>query len=94
MPLQKRVPKYGFKNPTRKEHVGVNLSTLQRIAEKKGLDTITPDVLMENGVLGKKAPVKVLGNGELKKKVTVKAHGFSASARKAIEEQGGSAEKL
>lgn len=94
MPLQKRVPKFGFKNPTRKEKVGINLSTLQRLAEEKGVDTIDPDVLKENGVIAKNTPVKILGNGELKQKLTVKANGFSASAQKAIEDQGGQAEKL
>jgi large subunit ribosomal protein L15 len=94
MPLQKRVPKYGFRNPTRKEQVGINLSTIEKLASDKGLDTITPEELKANGVLSKDLPVKILGNGELKQKVSVKAHGFSASARKAIEDQGGSAEKL
>lgn len=94
MPLQKRVPKYGFKNPTRKEYVGVNLATLQRLAEEKGLDAIGPEELKANGVLSKKLPVKILGNGKLEKKVNVKAHRFSASAKAAIEAQGGSAEQL
>ena len=94
MPLQKRVPKYGFKNPTRKETVGINLSTLERLASEKGIDTITPEQLKENGVLSKDLPVKILGNGDLQRKLSVKAHAFSASAKKAIEDQGGSAEKL
>lgn len=94
MPLQKRVPKYGFKNPTRKEKVGINLSILQKLADEKGVSEITPELLANNGIVGKKMPVKILGNGELKTKLTVKAHGFSASAREAIEAQGGSAEKL
>lgn len=94
MPLQKRVPKFGFKNPTRKERVAINLSVLQRLADEKGVSEVTPEVLAEQGVVGNKMPVKVLGNGSLSKKLTVKAHGFSASAREAIEAQGGSVEKL
>lgn len=94
MPLQKRIPKYGFKNPNRKEYVGINISTLQKLAETKKLDAITPEVLQENGVISKKLPVKILGNGELNKKLTVKAQAFSASAKKAIEDQGGSVEEL
>jgi large subunit ribosomal protein L15 len=94
MPLQKRVPKFGFKNPTRKERIGINLSTLQKLAEEKGVETISPEVLKEHGVVSKMMPVKILGNGELKQKVTVQAHGFSASAKKAIEDQGGRAENL
>lgn len=94
MPLQKRVPKFGFKNPNRKEKVGINLSTLQKLAEEKGTKQIDPEVLKEHGVLSKHLPIKILGNGELNQKLTVKAHGFSASAKQAIEAQGGSAEKL
>ncbi len=94
MPLQKRVPKFGFKNPTRQERVGINLSSLQKLAEDQGLDNITPETLKEHGVISKQVRVKILGNGELKQKISVKAHAFSASAKKAIEDQGGNAEKL
>ncbi len=94
MPLQKRVPKYGFKNPNRKERLSINLSTVDKLASQKGVDKITPDLLKENGILSRKVEVKILGNGELNQKVDVQAHAFSASAKKAIEDQGGSAEKL
>lgn len=91
MPLQRRVPKFGFKNPNRVEYKGVNLDTLQTLAEDKKIKDITPEALYENGLVGKKDLVKILGRGELKAKLTVKVHGYSASAKAAIESAGGSA---
>ena len=94
MPLQRRVPKFGFKNINRKEYKGVNVGTLQELAEAKKLSEITVDTLVENGLARKDALVKILGNGELKTKLTVKAHAFSKSAVEAIEAQGGSVEQI
>ena len=94
MPLQRRVPKFGFKNINRKEYKGVNVSTLQEIAENRKLTEITVETLIEAGQVRKNSLVKILGNGELKSKLTVKAHAFSKSAVEAIEAQGGSAEQI
>jgi large subunit ribosomal protein L15 len=94
MPLQRRVPKFGFKNINRKEYKGVNIGTLQELAETKKLSEITVDTLIENGLARKDALVKILGNGELKTKLSVKAHAFSKSAVEAIEAQGGNVELI
>ena len=94
MPLQRRVPKFGFKNINRKEYKGVNVSTLQEIAESRKLTEITIETLIEAGQVRKNSLVKILGNGELKSKLTVKAHAFSKSAVEAIEAQGGSVEQI
>ncbi len=94
MPLQRRVPKFGFKNINRKEYKGVNISTLQDLAEKGKLKEITIDTLIEAGLVRKDSLVKILGNGELKTKLTVKAHAFSKSAVKAIEALEGTAEVI
>lgn len=91
MPLQRRVPKFGFKNINRIEYVSVNLDALQKLADNKGIKEITPDILIQNGLASKTDLVKVLGRGELKAAVTVKAHAFSATAKSAIEAKGGSA---
>ncbi len=89
MPLQRRVPKFGFKNINRVEFKGVNLDTLQELAEKKGLDAVTPEILYKQGLIAKKDKVKVLGRGELKAKMKITAHAFSATAKAAIEAKGG-----
>lgn len=89
MPIQRRVPKFGFKNPNRVEYKALNLETIQALSEKKGVDNITIAVLIENGLAGKNDLVKVLGRGDLKAKVSVEAHKFSAAAQKAIEAAGG-----
>lgn len=89
MPLVRRVPKFGFTNPTRVEYKGINLDTLQTLADDKGLKTIDPAVLRENGLLGKNDKLKVLGRGELKNAIEVTAHAFSATAKTAIEAKGG-----
>lgn len=89
MPLFRRVPKFGFKNPNRVEYRGINLDTLQLIAEKNNIQEITPEVMIENGIIGKRDLFKVLGRGELKIKLNVTAHAFSATAAKAIESLGG-----
>ncbi|NLN95795.1 MAG: 50S ribosomal protein L15 [Bacteroidales bacterium] len=94
MPLYRRLPKFGFKNPNRVEYRGINLDTLQKLAEKYNINEITPEILRENGILGKSDLYKILGGGELKTKLNVTAHGFSASAIKAIESLGGTATKI
>ena len=92
MPLQRRVPKFGFKNINRVSYQAINLDRLQEIAESKGLsEAISVDDLIANKVVGKNDLVKILGNGELKTKLTVSAHKFSASAKEAIEKAGGEA---
>lgn len=94
MPLFRRVPKFGFKNPNRVEYRSINVDTLQLIAEKNNLQVITPDVLIENGIVGKRDLFKILGRGELTVKLDVTAHAFSATAIKAIESLGGTATKI
>ncbi len=89
MPLQRRVPKAGFKNINHKEFYPVNLSTLQKLVEEKNLTKIGLAELKENGVVKGNKLVKILGNGELKAKVEVEANAFSESAKKAIEAAGG-----
>ena len=91
MPLTRRVPKYGFRNFSRKEYKGINLDVLQQLAEKQSIDTITREVLIKSGYVSKNDLIKILGRGELKVKLDVTAHAFSASARKVIEELGGTA---
>ena len=94
MPLQRRVPKFGFKNINRKEYKGVNVSTLQELSEKKKLTEITVETLIEAGLVRKDSLVKILGNGELKAKLNVKAHAFSKSAVEAIEAVKGTVEQI
>lgn len=91
MPLQRRVPKFGFKNNNKEYFKAVNLDILEGLAEKAKTNTLTLQVLVENGVIGKNDKVKVLGRGELKAKVSVEAHAFSATATQAIEKVGGTA---
>jgi large subunit ribosomal protein L15 len=94
MPLQRRVPKFGFKNINRKEYKGINVSTLQALAEKKKLKDITVETLIDAGLVQKNTLVKILGNGELKTKLNVKAHAFSKSAVAAIEALEGTVEEI
>ena len=92
MPLQRRVPKFGFKNINRKEYQGVNLDTLQQMVDDgKIKDTVSLAILMENGLVGKNDLVKILGRGELKAKLNISVHKFTASAKTAIEKAGGEA---
>ena len=92
MPLQRRMPKRGFKNWNRVEYSVVNLKSFERVEG----DEISPETLHESGLidLGKGRPVKVLGDGEVSRKLTVRAHAVSASAREKIEKAGGSVELL
>ncbi|MDG1005648.1 MAG: 50S ribosomal protein L15 [Schleiferiaceae bacterium] len=94
MPLQRRVPKFGFTNPNRVEYQGINLDVLQMLADEKKATAITQEVLMSNGLCQKKDLIKILGRGELKAKLTVTAHKFSATAKAAIEAAGGTAETI
>ncbi|MCF8370494.1 MAG: 50S ribosomal protein L15 [Bacteroidales bacterium] len=94
MPLQRVVPKFGFKNRNRKEYKGVNIEALQLLADKKGLTTIDVETLANNGLVSKRDLVKILGNGKLTAKLEVKAHSFSKSAEAAIIEAQGTVVKL
>jgi len=94
MPLQRRIPKHGFKNINRKEYKVINLSTLQELSEKKKITKIDVETLIKAGLVNKKSLVKILGNGKLEAKLEVKAHAFSESAKKAIEAKQGSIEKI
>ena len=89
MPLQRRLPKFGFKNINHKEYFAVNLSTLQKLAEKNSYEKIGIAELVEAGLTNGKELVKVLGNGELKTKVDVEANAFSKKAEEAIKAAGG-----
>ena len=90
MPLQRRIPKGGFKNFNRVELTRVNLDVLQRLAETNGLSVINHATMVENNLVGKREYFKILGRGVLTAKLEVHAHGFSETAKKAIEEKGGS----
>lgn len=90
--MSRRLPKFGFTNPTRVEYKGINLDALQALVEKKGLKAIDPQVLRENGLIARNDLVKILGRGELKGAYAVKAHAFSATAKAAIEASGGNVE--
>ncbi|NQD70994.1 50S ribosomal protein L15 [Sphingobacterium shayense] len=94
MPLQRRVPKFGFKNINRVEYVSVNLDVLSGLIEKNNLTAVDFETLRTYGLVSKNDLVKILGRGEFSAKVEVKAHAFSASAQKAIEAAGGSIVKL
>jgi large subunit ribosomal protein L15 len=89
MPLYRRVPKGGFKNFNRVEYRGINIDALQKLAETKGIHVFDIEVLINNGLAQKVDLIKILGRGELTAKIDVKAHGFSESAKKAIEANGG-----
>ena len=92
MPLQRRVPKFGFKNINRKEYQGVTLDTLKQLVDDgKIKDTVSLEILMQNGLVGKNDLVKILGRGELKAKLNISVHKFTATAKAAIEKAGGEA---
>ena len=94
MPLQRRVPKVGFKNPNRIEYVGVNLDVIQGLAERFNLQSLDFEFMINHGLVSKNDLVKVLGRGELTSKLEITAHAFTATAQKAIESLGGSVVKL
>jgi large subunit ribosomal protein L15 len=89
MPLQRRLPKFGFTNPTRVEYKPINLDTLQELATAVNVTTIDFAVLREHGLAAKNDLIKVLSRGEITSALEVSAHGFSASAKDAIEKAGG-----
>ena len=91
MPLQRRVPKFGFNNISRKEYKGINISTLQTLADGKKLTVINVQTLAEAGLISKNDLVKVLGNGKLTLKLDITAHAFSKTAKAAIEALKGTA---
>lgn len=94
MPLYKRIPKFGFKNPNRKSYKAINLDTLQKLIEKTNSEIITLELLRENGLIGKNDYVKILSRGQIINKVTVASHAFSKKAQEKIEAVGGSVIKL
>ena len=91
MPIQRRLPKFGFTNPTRVEYKAINVATLQALAESHNLSVITVDTLLEAGFINKNQLVKILGNGDLTVKLEVSANAFSKSAIAKIEAVGGTA---
>jgi large subunit ribosomal protein L15 len=94
MPMQRRLPKFGFKNINRVEYKAINLNILQQLADERKLDTIGLPELFEAGFINKSMLVKILGNGTLTAKLTVKANAFSKSAEAAITAAGGTIEKI
>ncbi len=94
MPLQRRVPKFGFTNINRVEYKGVNLDSIQSIVDNKNVTEITPEVIVASGLASKNDLIKILGRGELNAKVTIKANAFSATAKSVIEDKGGVAEVI
>ena len=94
MPLQRRIPKFGFNNPGRIEYKVINLDSLQQILDTDNVDKVDLAYLQQHGYASKNDRIKVLGRGELKGKVEVEVHAFSASAIEAIEKAGGKATKL
>ena len=94
MPLQRRLPKFGFKNINRVEYHGINLDSIQALVDKTKATEVNFDLLVNNGLAGKNELVKIMGRGELKSKVDIKAHAFTASAKKAIEDKGGNATEI
>jgi len=91
MPLQRRIPKFGFKNNNKVYFKAINLDALEDLAQKTKASAITVQLMVDNGIVGKKDSIKILGRGELKSKVSVEAHAFSTNATKAIENVGGTA---
>lgn len=94
MPLARRVPKFGFKNINRVEYVGINLDVLQNLNETKGISSIDPAVLIENGLASRNDRIKILGRGKLSAKLEITAHGFSNTAIQAVEANGGKVTKI
>ena len=91
-PLVRRLPKFGFTNPTRVEYKGINLDALQAMADKTGVKVIDIPTMRKNGLIARNDLVKILGRGELKGAIEVKAHAFSETAKAAIEAKGGKTE--
>ncbi|MBR3434635.1 MAG: 50S ribosomal protein L15 [Bacteroidales bacterium] len=89
MPIYRRLPKFGFKNLNRIEYVGINIDTLNALAESKNIADFNVEVFLQNGLISGKDRIKILGRGELNKAINVTAHAFSAAAKQAIEAKGG-----
>ena len=89
MPLQRRVPKFGFKNINRVEYKAINLDIIQSLIDRKSVSDINPEILRQNGLVSRNELVKILGRGELKSKINITAHKFSSTAKTVIEEKGG-----
>ncbi len=89
MPIYRRLPKFGFKNINRIEYVGINIDTLNSLAETKNITDFNLEVFKQNGLISGKDRIKILGRGELTKALNVTAHAFSATAKQAIEGKGG-----
>ena len=94
MPLQRRIPKFGFTNINRVEFRGINLDVLQSLVEHTKVNKIDIELLIANGLAGKNDLIKILGRGEIKSKIDVNVHAFSSTAKAAIEAKGGTATKL
>lgn len=94
MPLQRRVPKFGFKNINRVEYKGINLDVIQYLIDEKKVTEVTPEIIVKNGLASKNDKIKILGRGELKSKIKVSVHAFSGTAKAAIEGKGGEAVTL
>ncbi len=94
MPLQRRVPKFGFKNINRVEYKAINLDIIQSLIDRKNITEINPEVLVENGLASRNDLIKILGRGELTAKVNIIAHKFSNSAKTVIEEKGGNCSEI
>ncbi|CAG0949395.1 MAG: 50S ribosomal protein L15 [Bacteroidetes bacterium] len=94
MPLQRRVPKYGFTNVNKVYFKGINLDVIQSLVENKKITVFDAEAFINNGLASKNEKIKILGRGELKSKVEVKAHAFSATAKAAIEAAGGKTETV
>ncbi len=92
MPLQRRVPKFGFNNINRKEFRGINLDVIQKLIDEKKVKVIDNETLINNGLASSKDSIKILGRGELKSKIDFKVNAVSESAKKAIEDKGGKVE--
>lgn len=89
MPLQRRLPKRGFKNPFRKEYTAINLDYLQKLIDKYAMKEVTPEILREHNIISKTENFKILGTGELSTKINITAHAISETAKKKVEEKGG-----
>lgn len=89
MPIYRRVPKFGFTNPNRVSYRGLNLDSIQKLAQELNIDMINPEILIANGLLGKNDRVKILGRGELTVKLEINAHAFTETAHNAIQAVGG-----
>ncbi len=94
MPLQRRVPKFGFRNINRKSYKGINIDLLQGLAEKTGASSFNVQTFVDAGLASRNDLVKILGRGKLDAGLEIKAHAFSRSAREAIEKSGGKAVKI